>query len=360
MIQKVFILGASGSVWRELIKQILEKDYGSLNPSIIVWVANSNSYIFDENGIDKSFLENISLSREWAIEIFNNTWEKINKLVDLVSLVKYKNIDSDVVFADVTAWKDELLEMHLEILNNSKSSLSTANKNPISLYWIDEFNKLNSSFNRYDTNTTVMWGGWVLNFVKERFHIWDNIGNIVWVFSWTLWYICSELEKNELSFSEIVKNAKEGGYTEPNPWDDLNWLDVARKVVILARYSWMDVSINDVEVNPLVSEKYAKLTWEEFLNALKEEDEKFRNLVLEASKNWKTLRYVWEINNWKLSVWLKQVDKNSDLGWLSGTANLAIVETEIMEEPIPHLIKSRWAWLALTAASVRIWIKKML
>jgi aspartokinase/homoserine dehydrogenase 1 len=50
--------------------------------------------------------------------------------------------------------------------------------------------------------------------------------------------------------------AKENGYTEPNPWDDLNGLDVARKIVILARYAGHKVSINDVEVEPLIDKKY--------------------------------------------------------------------------------------------------------
>jgi bifunctional aspartokinase / homoserine dehydrogenase 1 len=355
-MKKIFIIWASGNVWRELVKQILENDS---EKSVIVWVANSRSYIFDINWIDKNILEFISNSRQSAIEIFSEKSNKFGKLTDLVDLIKDNWLDGKIIFADVTAWKQELLEMHDYILNNSNNFLSTANKNPISLYSMKEFNRLINLSDRYDTNTTVMWWGWVLNFVDERYNkINDKIRNISWVFSWTLWYIMSELEKNELSFSKIVKQAKEQGYTEPNPWDDLNWLDVARKVVILARYSGMNVDINDVIVNPLIDEKYSKFEWNDFLEAIKAEDDFFHNKVIEVSKQNKCLRYIWKIIWWKMTVWLKVVEKNSDLWWLSGTANLAIVETDILENPVPHVIKSRWAWLAVTAASVRVWISK--
>jgi homoserine dehydrogenase len=53
-----------------------------------------------------------------------------------------------------------------------------------------------------------------------------------------------------------VEKAKNLGYTEPNPWDDLNGLDIARKLIILARYAGFEVDINDVKVNPLIDEKY--------------------------------------------------------------------------------------------------------
>lgn len=363
MIQKIFILWASWNVWRELIRQILEKDWEdkNINPSLIVWVANSSSYIFNVEWIDESLLKDISISRKKAVEIFNNNAEKNTKLTNLVDLVEKNWLNWDVVFADVTAWKEELLEMHKYILHSSDNFLVTANKNPISLYWINEFNDLTFYSGRYNTNTTVMWWAWILGFIDERYNkINDTIKNIEWVFSWTLWYILSELEKWELSFSEIVKQAKQQGYTEPNPWDDLNWLDVARKVVILARYSGMNVDINDVIILPLIDEKYSEFKWEEFLEKIKEEDNSFKVQADKARENNQVLRYVWEIVNWRLSVGLKSVDKSSDLWNLSGTLNLAIVETDILESPLPHTIKSRWAWLEVTAWSVRVGIAKML
>ncbi len=369
MIQKIFIVWASWNVWRELIKQIITKDDNKnhRNPSKIIWIANSSSYIFDEAWIDKKLLQNVSSSRENAQEVFKSQAIKFEKLTDLVDIVKENGLDYEVVFVDVTAWKKELLDFHKYVILNSNNFLVTANKNPISLYSYKDFELLTSYTGRYNTNTTVMWWAWILDFINERTNkIIDPILKIEGVFSWTLAYILSNLNKQEQKFSEIVKQAKEQGYTEPNPWDDLNWLDVARKLVILARYAGHKVDIDDVVVKPLIQEKYWKLKWEEFLKEIKNEDEYFENLVKQAKANNEVLAYVGEMsfdkntNKLELKVGLKNVAKNSDLGNLSWTANLAIVETEILQEPIPHLIKSRWAGLAVTAWAVRVWIAKML
>ena len=67
MIQKLFIFWASWNVWRELVRQILELDYNSFNSTIIVWVSNKDSYIFNENWIDLEILKQISSSDSSAI-----------------------------------------------------------------------------------------------------------------------------------------------------------------------------------------------------------------------------------------------------------------------------------------------------
>ncbi len=367
MKQRIFILWASWNVWRELINQILEKDskWNHINPSEIVWIANSNMYIFNSRWVDEDILKKISKWRKEATQLFNLSWEKFDKITLLLDLVKEEWLDWEIVFADVTAGKEELLEFHKVLISNTQNFLVTANKNPISLYDIKDFKYLTSYKWRYDTNTTVMWWAGILNFVDERADkIIDDILNIEWMFSWTLWYILSELEKLEKPFSTIVKDAKENGYTEPNPWDDLNGLDVARKLIILARYAWHDVSINDVKIKPLIDERYAKYDWEDFLKAIQEEDNSFKKQVLDSKKRWEVLRYIWEMivngSQVKLKVWLKSISKNSDLWTLAWTSNLAIVETDILRRPLPHVIKSRWAGLAVTAWAVRVWIAKML
>ena len=369
MKQKIFILWTSWNVWRELVKQILEKDWikNHINSSIIIWIASSSSYIFNSEAIEKDILNNISTSRENAVKEFNEKSTKFEKLEYLVELVKENWLDWEVVFVDVTAWKEELLVFHKYVIINSNNFLVTANKNPISLFSQEDFDLLTSYSGRYNTNTTVMWWAWVLDFVNERTNkIVDTIYSIQWVFSGTLGYILSELSLWKKDFSVIVKEAKEQGYTEPNPWDDLNWLDVARKLVILARYLGYSVDISDVIVELLISEKYWSLEWEEFMKEIKNEDNRFKDLLKKSLEKNEILSYVWEMNfdkkNNKLSlkVWLKSVSKNSDLWGLSWTTNLAIVETEILQNPIPHTIKSRWAGLEVTAGAVRVGIAKMI
>ncbi len=367
MKQKIFILWASWNVWRELIKQVYENDSKKhhRNPSKIVWVADSKSYIFDSDWIEWKILEKIYLWRNDAKETFKNKWKRIWNLLSLLDLVKKEWLDWEVVFVDVTAWREELLEFHKALISETQNYLVTANKNPISLFSAEDFEYLTRYSWRYDTNTTVMWWAGVLNFVNERAEkIVDNIKNIQWMFSWTLWYILSKLELWEDKFSDIVREAKAKWYTEPNPWDDLNGLDVARKLIILARYAGHKVNISDIKISPLIDEKYANYEWEEFLEAIKAEDDYFEKKVIEARNRWEVLRYIWEMksDNWevKLTVGLKSVPKNSDLGTLDWTSNLAIVETDILEAPLPHVIKSRGAWLGVTAGAVRVWIAKMI
>jgi aspartokinase/homoserine dehydrogenase 1 len=368
MKQKVFIVGASGNVWTELIKQIQEKDWKwlNINPTEILWVANSQNFIFDPRSIDSKILNQMRKAPNKAKKVLEKYWEKFHNLEYFLELIKKEWLEWEIIFVDVSAWKDELLNFHKKIITNSQNSLVTANKNPISLYSMEDFNILNSQYWRYWTNTTVMWWAWILNFVDERKLINDDIKTIKWVFSWTMWYIMWELEKWDKSFAQIVKDAKELWYTEPNPWDDLNWLDVARKLVILARYAWHNVNMEDVEVHPLIDVKYWELEWEDFLKAIEAENDFFEAEVKKTREKWKVLRYVWEMKydkeSWKLNlyVWIKSVSKKSDLWNLSGTANLAIVETGILKNPLPHVIKSRWAGLAVTAWAVRVDIVKML
>ena len=368
MRQNIFILWATGWVWRELISQIIKFDDSdeNVNPFKIVWISNSKNFYFNSNWVDEKFTNEISKWRKEWLKILEKKWKKFEKLEDFLDIIKSEWLEWEIIFVDVTAWKKELLDFHINVLINSRNKLVTANKNPISLFTIDDFQKLTQEYGRYNTNTTVMGWWWILNFVDERKIINDNIRKIEWVFSGTLWFILSELESWEETFSEIVKKAKKLGYTEPNPMDDLNWLDVARKLIILARYAWHNIEMSEVEINPLIDDKYSIFHWNEFLEAIKKEDDWFIQKVQEAKLRWEVLRYVWEMklnkDNWnlKLIVWIKSVPKNSDLWNLSGTSNLALVETDILTEPLPHVIKSRWAWLRVTAWAVRVWIVNML
>ena len=367
MKQRIVILWASGGVWRELISQIIKYDTwkNHKNPSEIIWVVNSKKYIYNPQGIDTQILLNMIGSYKDATKIFESYGSWYLHLSEILTLIQESWLDDEIVFVDVTAGKWELLEFHKQVLQESQNFLVTANKNPISLWSMDDFNSLMKHARRYDTNTTVMWWAGILNFIHERTNgIVDKIMRIEGVFSGTLGYILSELDQDKKTFSQIVATAKKLWYTEPNPWDDLNGLDVARKLVILARYAWHKVHIDDVHVSPLIDKKYAQYQWDEFLEKISQEDVYFKNKIQECKKLWKVLRYVAciQINDGtpSLHVWLESVDKNSDLWTLSWTYNIAIVETEILQSPLSHVIKSRWAWIAVTAWAVRVGISHMI
>lgn len=86
------------------IRKRLNKNH--INSSIIIWIASSFSYIFNSEAIEKDILNNISISRENAVKEFNEKSTKFEKLEYLVELVKENWLDWEVVFVDVTAWKE--------------------------------------------------------------------------------------------------------------------------------------------------------------------------------------------------------------------------------------------------------------
>lgn len=370
MIQNVFVMWASWEVWRELINQIQIKDQkwdNNMNPTRIVWVSNSKRVIFDSDWVDPILLKLIWKSREFALDILLKKWQRIDDLQhDFLDLIKFGWLEWSVIFVDVTAWRKELIDLHWNILTWSQNSLVTANKNPVALSSMEEFRKLTGEYGRYNTNTTVMWWWGVLDFVDSRTRINDTIKRIEGAFSWTIWYIMSELQKWDRTFSEIVREAKKLWYTEPNIMDDLDGSDVAKKLVILARFAWHDVNMSDVDIYPLIDLKYWEYKWEDFLKAIKEENGYFQDKIWRITQQGNVLRYIWEMlydkNTWALDLFVgpKEVSIDSDLWRLSGTSNLAIVETGILCDPYPHVIKSRGAWLEVTAWAIRVGIESML
>jgi bifunctional aspartokinase / homoserine dehydrogenase 1 len=99
---------------------------------------------------------------------------------------------------------------------------------------------------------TVCAGLPVLSTIMDMVESGDEIETITGVFSGTLSFLFNTLRSSQSTFSQIVKNAKDLGYTEPDPRDDLSGLDFARKVVILARLAGLDADLNNVDLRGLV------------------------------------------------------------------------------------------------------------
>ncbi|CAG8512804.1 3917_t:CDS:2 [Scutellospora calospora] len=110
--------------------------------------------------------------------------------------------------------------------------------------------------------STVGAGLPIISTLKDLVRTGDKINRIEGIFSGTLSYIFNEFSKsgddNGQKFSEIVTVAKNNGYTEPDPRDDLNGLDVARKVVILGRIAGMNLSLDTLPVENIVPEPLPK------------------------------------------------------------------------------------------------------
>lgn len=162
----------------------------------------------------------------------------------------------------------------------------------------------------------------------------DQITHIEGVFSGTLSFLFNNFapvtpSSSPKKWSDVVVQARELGYTEPDPRDDLNGMDVARKCTILARLAGLDVAGPDAfPVESLIPEPLTTLpgTAEgvtQFMARLPEFDAQMTALKEAAEKAGKVVRYVGSVDvpAGKVSVGLKQFDKGSAIASLTGTDN---------------------------------------
>jgi aspartokinase/homoserine dehydrogenase 1 len=123
----------------------------------------------------------------------------------------------------------------------------------------------------------------------------DDISSIEGIFSGTLAYLFNVYD-GVTPFSEIVKSARQRGYTEPDPRDDLSGIDVARKLIILGREMGLPLEMHDVKVESLVPVGLETASADEFMNRLPRHDESMRQRFAAARAQGKVMRYVGKIS----------------------------------------------------------------
>jgi len=148
------------------------------------------------------------------------------------------------------------------------------------------------------------------------------------IFSGTLAYLFNVYD-GETPFSEIVRQARESGYTEPDPRDDLSGMDVARKLTILARELGHKTELGDFPVQNLVPESLRECSIDEFLERLSNHDDAIRAMYEEAASNGRKLRYVGRLDSaGKATVGLESVDANHPFSNINLTDNIVQFETD--------------------------------
>jgi len=171
------------------------------------------------------------------------------------------------------------------------------------------------------------------------------------IFSGTLAYLFNVYD-GTTPFSEIVRDAKESGYTEPDPRDDLSGMDVARKLTILARELGQEIEIGDFPVRNLVPPALRDCSVEEFLEKLHEYDGEMESLYQEAAAENKQLRYVAMLDAaGNASVGLESVDDSHPFCNINLTDNIVQFETERYSAN-PLVIQGPGAGPEVTAAGV--------
>jgi aspartokinase/homoserine dehydrogenase 1 len=143
----------------------------------------------------------------------------------------------------------------------------------------------------YLYEATVGAGLPVVQTLRDLRETGDEVTSIEGIFSGTLAYLFNTYD-GRTSFSDIVRDARQRGYTEPDPRDDLSGVDVARKLIILGREIGLELELADVKVESLVPAGLETGTIDEFMSRLSQYDAGMSDRLETARARGKVLRYV--------------------------------------------------------------------
>ena len=201
----------------------------------------------------------------------------------------------------------------------------------------------------YETNVGA--GLPVIRVIQDLKDSGDKVYKIEGILSGTLSYIFNTFSP-EIRFSEVVRQAKELGYTEPNPREDLEGMEVARKILILAREVGIALEPNDVEVeNILPAACMEAISPEEFLETLASADNEFAQRIRKAQEKGEKLRFIATLENEQATVRLASVDPTHPFYALSGSDNVISFTTARYRDR-PLVVKGSGAGAEVTAAGV--------
>lgn len=355
MIQDIYIIGATGKVGQELVKQVFEKGDTDpsrhVNPTRIVGLASSTHTLYLPHGISQE-QASVFTKRNYAHA------QKYGYLEDLLEAARYglRGDESTLVFIDATALNEPMTQFHLKVVEETPYGIVTANKNPIALSDYATFKKLTHDFRRYGYSCSVMAGAESVPYIRDARDLNAGLKSIDGCLSGTCGRVPFDLESGVL-LSVAVRGAHKDGDTEPHPRDDFNGLDVARKLVVLARTAGYPVGIKDVQVEPFIPQEYLQ---EDdvgtFLDNLVALDGVFRQRMNNAQGRGLTLRYIAHMDvsgkTPVLEVSLQEVPKESMLGELKGKDNRISIVTDVYPNgkpigPVPG------AGLDVTAENIR-------
>ena len=342
-VLNLFIVGV-GLIGSALLEQIRKQaDYLRRHQFVelnVVALSNTKTMVFDEEGIS---LDN------WKDRLFSSG--QVSNLDGFVKQMIDLNLPNSV-FVDNTA-NDGIQSYYPEILDAS-ISISTPNKVAVSGPFHDYVQLKNLADLRnvkffYETNVGA--GLPVLTTLNDLINSGDRILRIEGVLSGSLSFIFNSFQEG-VRFSEIVKEAGERGFTEPDPRIDLSGKDVGRKLLILARESGLMMEANEIDVENILPQACLDAAdVPAFMEALAAADDAFEARRAAAAADGKVLRFIATLEGKKAYISLQELDESSPFYNLSGSDNMIVFTSERYNER-PLVIKGPGAGAEVTAAGV--------
>ncbi|MCL2190492.1 MAG: bifunctional aspartate kinase/homoserine dehydrogenase I [Treponema sp.] len=322
-------------------KTLADRDRIRIN---LVGVANDLRMVFDAGGLDPLAARDLVAGKGKA----GSEPVSLDAFVERMTALNLPN----ACFCDCTA-SDKVSALYGKILAAS-IAVVTPNKRANSGS-LDYYRKL-VGFSRdrgipYLYETTVCAGLPVISTLRDLRLSGDRVRRIEAVFSGTLSFIFNGFDGSK-PFSALVREAKAKGYTEPDPRDDLNAMDAARKALIMARECGLSLELSDVGIEPILPLAcFRAKTVDAFFKELERHDAAFEKRRAEAGAKGMALRYVAVIEGGKAGLSIRAESADSPFRSLVDSDNIVVMTTDRYLK-LPMVIKGPGAGAQVTAGGI--------
>ncbi|MEY3208379.1 MAG: hypothetical protein RL064_410 [Bacteroidota bacterium] len=342
----VYVAGA-GNVGGKLIEQI-KKQVPYLQQHLrlqinIVGIANSKKQLINPEGID------LTTWREQLDQAPAGT------TTDYVNAILENNL-RNTIFVDVTA-HETVANVYAQLLSKTVSVVA-CNKIACSSPY-EHYAKLKSLAREYHAaflyETNVGASLPIIGTLNDLIRSGDIINKIEAVLSGTLNFVFNNYN-GTVSFSKVVKQAQDQGFTEPDPRLDLGGTDVMRKIMILAREAGTKLEMKDIANEAFLPQSCFNGTVDDFYAEMEKQEPHFKKLYEAAAAENCKLKFVAKFENdvngkGVAKVGLQHIQPSSDFYHLYGKDNLVLFYTMRYPE-LPLVIKGAGAGADVTASGV--------
>ena len=338
----VILLGC-GNVGAALLKQFQTHDeslHAGHKALHVRAIANSQKLLVGHDTVNLESWQN-------DLEQQGKTWT-----VDNIIAIRKKLGLLNPTIIDCTS-NEELANQYTKFLANGFNVVAAnkkANTKDIA-YYHEMRATATRHFRKFMYETNVGAGLPIIDTLQSLIRSGDELKSFGGILSGSLSMIFGLLEDG-VAFSKAVEKAMQLGFTEPDPRDDLSGMDVARKLLIIAREVGMELELDDVEVEPVIANGFAgDADNSELIEHLKELDGSFTARIEAAKAKDSVLRYVGRIENGHCSVSVDVVPKLDPLGTIRNGENALVLHSEYYQ-PIPLVLRGYGAGAEVTAAGV--------